>query len=251
MAGLDANLIAVLHALLRHESVTRAGEELGLTQSATSHALARLRTFFDDPLLVRDGLGMRKTPVAAALEAVVRRAVAAQAELEGRAPGGFKPREEDGAVRLAAPPDVWATWIGGLLGRLSARAPRVRLVAAGTPGEADLAVTDHGAGPPLLEATWVRVGADPTPSVTLAGWPAPGLDATGAHVVSDLAALGALIAGGASAVLPAPLARRWGLQAAVSTDDPPRRLWLHVPETAPPLHRWVAEQLRQVIADRS
>ena len=44
----DLNLLTILDALLRHRNVTQAGQELGLTQSATSHALLRLREQFDE-----------------------------------------------------------------------------------------------------------------------------------------------------------------------------------------------------------
>ncbi len=51
----DLNLLTVLDALLRHRNVTRAGHEVGLSQSAASHALVRLRHMFDDQLLVKNG----------------------------------------------------------------------------------------------------------------------------------------------------------------------------------------------------
>lgn len=54
LPALDLNLVRVLDALLRHRSVTLAARELGLSQSATSHALARLRSVLDDPLFIRD-----------------------------------------------------------------------------------------------------------------------------------------------------------------------------------------------------
>jgi len=76
----DLNQLPVLDALLRHRNVTSAGAELGLTQSATSSALGRLRVQFKDPLLVRDGRKLQLTrraealiePVAAALEQMRR-----------------------------------------------------------------------------------------------------------------------------------------------------------------------------------
>ena len=40
---LDLNLLLVLYALLQERNVTNAGEKIGLSQSATSHALGRLR----------------------------------------------------------------------------------------------------------------------------------------------------------------------------------------------------------------
>lgn len=59
---LDLNLIPVLHALIETGSVSRAADALGLTQSAVSHALKRLRTYFDDPLFVRSGGRFVPTP---------------------------------------------------------------------------------------------------------------------------------------------------------------------------------------------
>ena len=72
LRNLDLNLLLTLDALLRSRSVTRAAGELGTTQSATSHALARLRIVFDDPLLVRTSDGMAPTPRALELADPVR-----------------------------------------------------------------------------------------------------------------------------------------------------------------------------------
>jgi len=55
LSSIDLNLLVVLRALLRERHVTRAASSVGLSQSATSHALARLRELCDDPLLVRHG----------------------------------------------------------------------------------------------------------------------------------------------------------------------------------------------------
>lgn len=63
----DLNLLPVLDALLRHRSVTRAGQELGLSQSATSHALTRLRDLLNDQLLVASGNEMQLTQLAKAM----------------------------------------------------------------------------------------------------------------------------------------------------------------------------------------
>jgi len=51
---LNLNLLKALEALLRLRHVTRAAEELNLTQSAISRQLAQLREYFDDPLLIRE-----------------------------------------------------------------------------------------------------------------------------------------------------------------------------------------------------
>ncbi|HEX3699973.1 MAG TPA: LysR family transcriptional regulator [Phenylobacterium sp.] len=58
----DLNLLRVLDVLLEERSVTRAGARLGLTQSAVSHALNRLRYSLSDELFVRGPSGMQPTP---------------------------------------------------------------------------------------------------------------------------------------------------------------------------------------------
>jgi DNA-binding transcriptional LysR family regulator len=53
--------LVVFDALIRFGSITQAADHLGLTQSAVSHALKRLRDFFGDPLFVRSGKGVVPT----------------------------------------------------------------------------------------------------------------------------------------------------------------------------------------------
>ena len=72
LCGLDLNLLVALDALFAEKSVSRAGERLHLSQSATSGALARLREVFQDQLLVPVGRRMVMTPVAEALVDPVR-----------------------------------------------------------------------------------------------------------------------------------------------------------------------------------
>ena len=81
LAALDLNRLLVLHAVLTERSVTRAAVTLHVTPSAISNALARLRTTFDDPLLVRSGRGLVLTPRAAALAPQLSDAVAAMARV--------------------------------------------------------------------------------------------------------------------------------------------------------------------------
>ncbi len=75
LASFDLNLLPVLDALLQESSVTRAAQRIGLSQSATSHALARLRALLEDPVLVRTPRGMAPTDRARSLAASVRRAL--------------------------------------------------------------------------------------------------------------------------------------------------------------------------------
>jgi DNA-binding transcriptional LysR family regulator len=67
MPGTDLNLLTALDALLAEGSVVGAARRLGLSESAMSRTLARLRAATGDPLLVRAGRGMVPTPHAAEL----------------------------------------------------------------------------------------------------------------------------------------------------------------------------------------
>src|SRR6185437_17118703 len=62
MTTADLNLLRVFDVLLEERNVTRAGARLGLTQSAVSHALNRLRYSLNDELFVRGPSGMQPTP---------------------------------------------------------------------------------------------------------------------------------------------------------------------------------------------
>ena len=74
LAAIDLNLVVALDALLADRHVTRAATRLGLTQSAASHALARLRDLLGDPLLVRGPRGaMVPTPLAERIRPQLRR----------------------------------------------------------------------------------------------------------------------------------------------------------------------------------
>jgi DNA-binding transcriptional LysR family regulator len=73
IADLDLNLLVVFDAMLLHQSVTRAGQALDLSQPAMSAALAKMRSQLGDPLFVRTGHGMRPTPRALQLAAPVKK----------------------------------------------------------------------------------------------------------------------------------------------------------------------------------
>ena len=72
LSQFDLNLLVALDALLTEKNVTHAGMRIHLSQSATSAALARLRSFFQDQLLVPVGGKMVLTPVAQGLVKPVR-----------------------------------------------------------------------------------------------------------------------------------------------------------------------------------
>ena len=63
----DLNLLRMLRALLNTSSVTKSGEQLGLSQPAASRTMRKLREVFNDPLLVRTSKGYMLTPLAESL----------------------------------------------------------------------------------------------------------------------------------------------------------------------------------------
>lgn len=71
----DLNLLVIFDTLIDERSVSRTAVRLGLTQSAVSHALRRLRAVLDDDLLVRSGGQMQPTAAALRIAAALRPAL--------------------------------------------------------------------------------------------------------------------------------------------------------------------------------
>lgn len=63
----DLDLLKVLHVVGQELNLTKASDRLGLSQPALSHALKKLRSEFNDPLLVRGSRGLVATEKAKAL----------------------------------------------------------------------------------------------------------------------------------------------------------------------------------------
>jgi DNA-binding transcriptional LysR family regulator len=97
--GIDLNLLVALDALVLERNVTRAAKRVGLTQSAMSHALARLRRLLNDPLLVRSQGGLAPTPRAESLGPAIRRAL--EDVEQALRPSHFDPGEATGKLTLA------------------------------------------------------------------------------------------------------------------------------------------------------
>ncbi|MGE0741936.1 MAG: LysR family transcriptional regulator [Hyphomonadaceae bacterium] len=126
MLAPDLNLLVALDVLLAEGSVVGAADRLGLSSSAMSRTLARLREVTGDPLLVRAGRGLVPTPRALELrervgpivqegQAVLRPAEMLDLSAVVRT---FTLRTSDGFVENFGPQ---------LLARVSAEAPSVRL----------------------------------------------------------------------------------------------------------------------------
>jgi DNA-binding transcriptional LysR family regulator len=125
LAGVDLNLLPALEALIRRRNVTRAGEDVGLSQPAMSRALARLRALLDDPILVKTASGL--APSARAQALLPQLAVALDRLGEALRPGGFDAASLERTFRLAST-DVHSLLLGPpLLSRLRKLAPRAAL----------------------------------------------------------------------------------------------------------------------------
>ena len=72
ISKIDLNLLVYLDTLLRECNVTRAANQLSITQPAMSNGLKRLRNLFNDPILVRTSDGMVPTERALELQPVIR-----------------------------------------------------------------------------------------------------------------------------------------------------------------------------------
>jgi DNA-binding transcriptional LysR family regulator len=96
---LDLNLLLVFEAMLLHQNVTAAATHIGLTQSAMSNALGRLRRQFEDPLFVNTRSGMIPTARALELSKPLRQALSlVRASTENRK--GFDPTKSTRTFRF-------------------------------------------------------------------------------------------------------------------------------------------------------
>jgi DNA-binding transcriptional LysR family regulator len=121
LAQLDLNLLVVLDVLLQERSVTRAAKRLHRTQSAVSHALARIRSQLGDPLLVRVGGEMRTTPRGERLSVELTRLLGDVGRVLA-AESTFDPSTTKRTFTLAAP-DFVAAVLPALHIRLAREAP--------------------------------------------------------------------------------------------------------------------------------
>lgn len=123
---LDLNLIRVFDALMEERNVNRAGLRLGLTQSAVSHALNRLRHHLKDELFVRTRAGMMPTARAMELGGRLRDAMRQVESALGT--DAFDPATAQRRFVLAANDMLTATVGAKLVHVLAATAPGLDLV---------------------------------------------------------------------------------------------------------------------------
>src|SRR4051794_36525007 len=125
LGAIDLNLLVVFDAVMQERNVTRAGQRLGLSQPAMSHALTRLRHMLKDDLFIRSPKGMLPTPRAEQLALPVRAALdGLQHSLE---PTQFIPSNATRSFRVAVDNYSAVVVVGLLAGRITKIAPGVTL----------------------------------------------------------------------------------------------------------------------------
>jgi LysR family transcriptional activator for leuABCD operon len=102
LRSLDLNLLTVFEAIYELQSVSTAADHLALSQSATSHALSRLRTACGDELFVRGHNALSPTPTARAMYPVIKQALEALRTTLAEATG-FDPATSRRHFRLSIP----------------------------------------------------------------------------------------------------------------------------------------------------
>ena len=120
---IDLNLLTTLKVLLDEKNVTKASEKLNLSQSATSHALKRLRKMFKDPLLERSSAGMRPTPRALALRETLEDILLDIEQLVTKPV--FIPASVKGILRIAASDYGTTVILPTVLQQLSQKSPHI------------------------------------------------------------------------------------------------------------------------------
>ena len=148
--GTDLNLLIALKTLLEEANVTRAGERLNMSQSSMSTALARLRSQFDDELLVRVGRDYELTPQARLLLPQLQRTIPLMQKAL-MSEGDFEPDRAQHKYRLVMS-DYSATQLNRLFGKILEISPGVEFEVFPLPespsdGPHELWISDFAVGP--------------------------------------------------------------------------------------------------------
>jgi len=122
----DLNFLFMLEALLEEGSVSAAADRLGLSQPAMSHALARLRRRFGDPLFVKTRVGMRPTPTAERIGLVSSKVLAVM-RAEILEVGAFDPATTTRTFTLGLSDMAASILLGQITERFATSAPLARL----------------------------------------------------------------------------------------------------------------------------
>lgn len=170
----DLNLLIALSVLLKHAHVSRAAKQLGLSQSAMSQVLKRLRLMFEDPLLIKSHNGMMLTNKAQGLTQDLEHCLSLAMDiLDG---DHFDPKTAQGHIRFTMNDIAAQLCIVPMLQHISAKAPLLELEYISqhsdgfqqlTRGQVDIVVGFYDSIPrhlnykTIASAPWQFVSQDP------------------------------------------------------------------------------------------
>lgn len=123
--GVDAEALYFFLALFRTGTLPRAAEQLGISLSSANRMLAKLRTYWDDPLFVRSGFQMQPTTAAKRRYDKVLSLMHVLEDL--RRDDELDPRTLSRTVRTACYDNAFALCIASVFAGFTARMPNVRL----------------------------------------------------------------------------------------------------------------------------
>jgi len=144
LGRLDLNLLITLHMLLETCSTTLTAAAIHRTQPAVSVSLRRLRDYFDDPLLEKDGRTLVPTPFALLLKHPLRRIIYSIDHFVQMG-SSFDASTTNRSVTLAIP-DIAQSITAKIVNQLRAEAPNLRINLA----KGSLDITDYSEGLTLL-----------------------------------------------------------------------------------------------------
>jgi len=184
----DLNLLFALKILLEEQSVTRAADRLGMTQSGASHLLNKLRTEFNDPLLIRDHHSMLLTSTAREMEEPLSE-VLTKLEAFLAKTSEFDPAQCDLTFNIGLEDLIQRALLPDLIQRLTVEAPKVHVRAFRDaipddliPGRVDLLIWNSPSTDPICSEKLFAI-----PHVVIARKGNPKL-AEGGMSVADYAA---------------------------------------------------------------
>jgi DNA-binding transcriptional LysR family regulator len=126
LRSLDLNLLTVFEAIYELGSVSAAAERLALSQSATSHALSRLREVRGDDLFLRTRQGLSPTPVAQEMHPMIKQALDALRAILAEA-RGFDPSTSQRRFRISITLAMAPFYLLALRAAVAVAAPSVAL----------------------------------------------------------------------------------------------------------------------------
>ncbi len=143
LTALHLNQLLLVNALLTHTNLSEAAEQIGMSQSAASHALGRLRKQLNDPIFIRTAEGMQPTPYGSRLAHAVKEALQLLRDGMERH-GEFAPQMSNRTFNVIMSDVSQTLYLPKLLARLAREAPGVTLRISPVPQKAPNLILESG-----------------------------------------------------------------------------------------------------------